>query len=243
MTEVGDMARENALDLIKQRIQTKSAINDRFLQHHMIKDIVNALASIADKNQEGNIDLVFPTTDIQNLDDGCLTVIRERFNLLLGVTLSFLSLQDADQIQEYIEKLEIDFQKSQESALGFSMHAKLVPTAINDENLLNDSLFNITGGLSAILSTTPDKAFVQYLREYIIEDFRTVVTFIKVMELIALKDQVSQLTEVKQQLVMFYEKWDDRSVATYLSGSNEESVKIAQEFIRTIRSLINDIKA
>ena len=243
MTEVGDMARENTLDLIKQRIQVKRAINDRFLQHHMIKDIVNALASIADKNQEENIDLVFPTKGIQNLDDGCLTVTRERFNLLLGVALSFLSLQDADEIQKYVKELEIAFQNSQEVALGFSIHVKLVPTAIKDQNLLNDSLFNITGGLSAILSTTPDKAFVLHLREYITEDFRTVVTFIKVMELIALKDQVSRLNSAKEQLLAFSVKWSEANVTAYLQNVDEKSLESAQEFMRKIRSLINDIKA
>jgi len=243
MTEVGDMARENTLDLIKQRIQVKRAINDRFLQHHMIKDIVNALASIADKNQEENIDLVFPTKGIQNLDDGCLTVTRERFNLLLGVALSFLSLQDADEIQKYVKELEIAFQNSQEVALGFSIYVKLVPTAIKDQNLLNDSLFNITGGLSAILSTTPDKAFVLHLREYITEDFRTVVTFIKVMELIALKDQVSRLNSAKEQLLAFSVKWSEANVTAYLQNVDEKSLESAQEFMRKIRSLINDIKA
>jgi len=241
MIEVGYMARENALDLIMRCIQTKSAINDFFLQHHMIKDIVNALASMAAKNQEGNIDLVFPTIGIQNLDDGCLTVTRERFNILLGDALSFLSSRDADQIQKYIEELEIDFQKSQERALGFSMHAKLVPTAINDKKLLNDSLFNITGGLSAILSTTPDKAFVQYLREYIIEDFRTVVTFIKVMELIALKDQVSRLNSVKEQLIAFSAQWNEENVKAHLQNVDVKILESAQTFMSTIRSLIKDV--
>lgn len=241
ITEVSDMDRENALDLIKQRIENKSALNDRFLQYHIIKEIIDTLVSIAAKTQEGNIDLAFPTTGIENLDDGCLTVTRERFNLLLGIALSFLSLQDSDQIQEYIEKLEINFQNSQEAALGLSMHEKLVPTAINDENLLNNSLFNITGGFSEIMATTPDKAFVQPLKEYIIQDFRTVVTFIQAIELIALKDKLSRLDATKKQLVTFYEKWSEMNVKAYLPNVDKKNLEIAQAFMRTIRSLINKV--
>ncbi|CAO5672765.1 MAG: hypothetical protein CNLJKLNK_00529 [Holosporales bacterium] len=217
---------------------TNDVLLDDILQH-----TIDALASIAAEHQESNVHIAIPMDGKKLINDIDLIHIRNRFKVFLGNALSFFPETEASQIQHYIKKLETKFQDDQEEEFGVSAYEILQLTVItNDEYLVNPLLFNITGGFTEIMTTTPDKAFITSLNIYIIQDFRTVITFINEMESIATNDQLPRLEKIKTQLFNFYEKWSDSNVVRYFSKIDEKSLEIAQEFMRTIRSMIESIK-
>ncbi|CAO4835128.1 MAG: hypothetical protein CNLJKLNK_01301 [Holosporales bacterium] len=204
---------------------------------------IDTLAAIASRKQDGNIYTVIPPLGKESIDENNLSQIRNRFKIILENAFSFFPDVEAKQIQQYIEALDAKFQHDQEEKFGISVYEKLSPIISKYEKyLINPVLFNITGGFEEIIATTPDKAFVPSLNIFITQDFKTIVTFIKEMELIITDDQQSKLENVKKQLIIFSKKWNESAIESYLSTADEKLKERAQEFMQTIRDIIKGIE-
>lgn len=207
-----------------------------------LSTLMDKLASVAAQNPEVKIDGIFPATDTENLNIIDLIQKRDRFNLLVNNALSFLSKSNTEKVRKYIEELEEKFQNYQEEPFDILVCEPLKLVSIEDAYLLSPDLFNITGGFEGILATTPDKAFVSSLRDCILEDFKTVIHFIKSIEPIAEVEQRLRIKEAKEKLNKFYIRWNEENVATSLINEGEKSMEIPQEFMRIIKNMIEEIK-
>jgi len=202
-------------------------------------NVVDIFASIAARDDESNIRAVIPEGH-SDIDDAILTQTRFRFRLLWGSALTFASDEKKDQMLSYVKPLEDLFQEKQTKFFGISAHEYLEPISSN-QDILDSRLFR-TGGLNEILYTTPDKAFgTRLLRDFILDDFRMVVSFVNTVELISSETGNRELGEIKQRLMSFSEKWNNNNVLLYMSNVSD-LVNEAQEFIGSIRNIIEKVK-
>lgn len=207
----------------------------------LIRNVMDILASIAARDHASDIRAIIPKGDSENIDDALLESTRFRFCLLWGNAWSLVSDRERDQMLSYVEELEDSFQKEQEEIFGISAHKRLKPI-LSKQDILDSQLFHITGGLEEILHTTPDKAFVpQPLIDFILDDFRMVVSFVNAVGLIASEKGARELHNVRQRLISFSEKWNENNVLRYGWNRNDPVVK-AQEFIRSMREIIEEVK-
>jgi len=216
MHEVLAEERRVVLEQIKAHVSLPVLMKENFLQQRLTMNVVDIFASIAARDDEANIRAVIPE-DSSDVDDAVLAQTRFRFRLLLGNALPLASDTEKDLMLSYINRLE-------------------------NQNVLDSRLFHITGGFDEILSTTPDKALgPKLLGDFILDDFRMVVSFVNAMGLISSETGNRKLRETRQRLISFSEKWNDNSVLSYMSDVNG-GVAEAQEFIGSIRDVIEEVK-
>lgn len=240
MHEVLAEERRVILEQIKAHVSLPVLMKENFLQQRLTMNVVDIFASIAARDDEANIRAVIPE-DSSDVDDAVLAQTRFRFRLLLGNALPLASDTEKDLMLSYINRLENSFQKEQEEFFGISAYENLEPISSN-QNVLDSRLFHITGGFDEILSTTPDKALgPKLLGDFILDDFRMVVSFVNAMGLISSETGNRKLRETRQRLISFSEKWNDNSVLSYMSDVNG-GVAEAQEFIGSIRDVIEEVK-
>lgn len=208
-------------------------------------NVIDIFASIAARDDTSDVRAIIPigNSNMYEMDDAALAEARFRFCLLWGSALPFVSDSVKDQILSYIEELEDSFQKKQEEFYGISVHTKLKPISISSkQDILDPRLFHIMGGLNEILYTTPDKALApQKLREFIIDDFKMVVSFVNVVGLVSSETGARKLHDVRQKLISFTEKWCDNNVLWYMSDIKDHAIE-AQKFIKLIKGVIEELK-
>ena len=239
ITEALAVDRTVILASIRERIRFPVLIKEDFLQQSMVEAILDSIASIATNGKEGNIRAIIPDAKQEIADEGILTQRRSKFALLLGSAMPFFGDQDRLRIQRYIDRLDKAFLAFQEDTFGVSAFEKLefLTNGGIPHTLVHPAVFNITGGIAELLATTPDKA-LSPLKDLILDDFRTVVGFIKTVGLIA--DDCKELNKTKALLFEFLEKWNEDSVAIYLT--NDCDLPIVQQFMSDIRKVVEDLR-
>jgi len=202
-----------------------------------IKDLINKLTSIITQKKESSIFSIYPL----NVEPENLTVLRCRFSYLITSAFSFVSIENKNKILNYIDDLESKFQTYQENTYGVSAYDKL--NFDNDNiDLIDDRIFCISGGLSSILATTPDKAFVGQLKEYIINDFLMIVSFVQIIKSFTTEENMHKIIKIENNLLYFCQKWNKSNVKYYLENSDTESIIIATDFINSIIHIIHNLQ-
>ena len=208
------------------------------------RTLLDSLAAIAAKSP-GGVELLFAD---ESLESCSLQSTRRRFELMVGHVFAILPSDAIQWINAYISSMDSAFLARQTEMHGICDCEPLLFAPIGSRDFYSHpDLFGITGGVPALLGTTPDKCLFVELYDIIYQDFWTVVMYLCATELRRYDgppldrtsaESLQYHADVKFKILDYCGRWTSRRIADYMCTSSASTISQCQTRMDKIISLV-----